>query len=360
VRTSGSRIVGRAPLGLLTFALTVCAATGCDDPMRVRTPPESHALTAFVILDPTRTLHGIHVEDAAGVEPITGKLWAGDSLVATGSTEDSLPQRAICNSWYGNSTLPAEFALPERCIPLAVTPEPGRTYRVTLERASSALAEGTTTVPGDFDILQWSVQSDRTAGVHVSATWGSSAGSHRYLVMLIGGVSYPCDPDCRPWSAITTDTVLDTFVSARELQPLVEPVGIVVHAMNRELLEYFTTGSSSGLFPIAPSQNFRGATGTIGAWVRRLVMVVNGLELQPRLDGLHITNTTRDTLRLDNLVRRDDPAACFGYSRCAVLPPGARIVSPYSTMDLLKYSPTNLGFDVCDPSNRCVNGVLLM
>ncbi|HEX7938573.1 MAG TPA: DUF4249 family protein [Gemmatimonadaceae bacterium] len=246
----------------VTVALVVASA--CGDPLTRTSVPGDQQMAIFVVLDPdaTQQLAMVQMSRTDPLQSVAVKVSDG-SAVSSGSVSATTwtPQQSTsaevkpCVALYGG----AGYWWPTRCIPVTMTPVPGASYDVTVQAGGRPTASATTAVPGAFTVTAASFDP-ASARLHV--TWTPSNGAYRYAVVLRDSAAtcLLCDNAL----AFTTDTSLDIG-----LRTLGKNKRVEVIAMNRDLLDYLTTGTDNFMYPLPPAQNVTGGYGAVGAWVRR-------------------------------------------------------------------------------------------
>lgn len=310
------------------------ALAACDDPLRVRPAPVDTRMAVFMIMEPLHPIQPVEIQETPGLPNTAAEIvvQSGDSLVASVTavppTMFSPAQSAICAVRHGlhAGTTRDSLSWTTQCVPVGFDARYGAAYRVTVAREGRRTATGSTVVPGDFDIVESEISGDPPR--RVTATWTRSAGTHRYLVAL-GGVENmifggPCEQhSCARWFAVTQDTAIVADIDPRFVENTRPPYSVSVWAVSRELLEGITTGATSGFFPIPPTQNVTGGMGTIGAWVRRWFIRLEGVEFRNGTAGVRVANTSDVNVRYVVRMGGPNPDPCsFENTACGSLAPG--------------------------------------
>jgi hypothetical protein len=249
-------------------------ALGCDDPVQPIAVPDLGALHVFMVLDPDQPtqLMLVQLTSDESLIDLRGVVSAAGREIATGTAERdrSLLELTKCVERYGTLV-----GFPW-CMELPFTPEHGVSYRVSVSARDSPPASATTTIPGAFSIVSHSVGGSPPGTGGLKATWTTSTNAFRYVIAMRGTPRTNCASDSRctkRWFAVTTDTTIDTSISADYLEEATGPWYLDVYAMNEELYTHLTTGAPGTFFPVPPAQNVAGGFGAVGSWVRRSVPV---------------------------------------------------------------------------------------
>lgn len=227
----------------------------------------------FLVLSPDSTIHGLSIvgADVAGdpglgtvVEDVAATVTVGGDTLLRTEPDTARSTHGHCHT--------GGFAGPFSCIHLDFRPVPGETYTVTVTAADRPMATATTHVPGDFELLEAEADGFPPGTDGLSVRWTESEGAYRYLVgiRILGAECLRLSTCPDGWSATTTETTLDTIVPADRLPSDEDARWFVdVHAMDRALYEYLTTGSGGEFFGVRPVSNVEGGYGVVGSWVRR-------------------------------------------------------------------------------------------
>jgi hypothetical protein len=241
--------------------------TGCEF---VTAPPvptsDSRTFNVFGIFNADSTRHSVYV--------VARK--AGDSLQAVQSEvydsegkliSRSMEQTAGCISEYGSYG-----SIKARCELHVFKPEPGRSYELRVSATDRPEVRGEFQVPGEFEIREMETSRSPPGAFDLRMSWSPSAGAHRYLVSVrpaiqpLCGSTYGCE---EKWSVDTTDTSIVTSVPVSVTTHGSGPWYVDVHAVERRLFEYLTTGHPGEIFTVLPVSSVTGGTGAIGSWMRR-------------------------------------------------------------------------------------------
>jgi hypothetical protein len=330
-------------VALLAAAL-LCA---CDDPTEPRPAPDDDRLVVFALLDPDYFNSPVLVQQSQGaLADLSGALRTGGVTVAETTvvtpvaSNDLLDEQVRClNRYFPPDVFTSTWTA--RCVTLQALPQFGTTYEVAISAPGRQTARGTTTVPGDFEIVSHELRHESSGDMHVSATWRRSASVYRYIVTVMAtqtGQPVECefDSDCNErWFHVTEDTSVSTLVPARffrNADTTVNPRVLAVHAVSREMYGYMMTGVTSNLFPVPPAQNVVGGMGAVGAWVRRAILTKDGLTVQRLRGGLRLTSHRSQPVWYQ--VEGNDQSASYPFrpasNPCAQLNPGESVLVPQS------------------------------
>jgi hypothetical protein len=361
-------------------ALAAAAVAGaCDDPTRPREVPLLSSLVAFVLLDPDRPAQVAFVQQSAESGPVDlwGEVASNGSIVARGSAPAPANETAVadeleaCRYRYGGVGVdPAHTEPPAgqppwlaRCLSLPFEPAVGETYTVALSGSERPTVHGTTNVPADFAIVSHVIDSTEH-GMTLRAEWTRSRGVRAYMVDLLAvgdpefgthpwPEPHPCllDHTCHGFFAITADTAINVPIDARFYGGH-GPFQLLVSGLNDDVYGYLLTGATSKYFPVPPAQNVVAGRGMVGAWVRRSVVDVLGLEIKRTGAGLLLTNRLDQPLHVALNAPRVrgisavtcDPLAPYVFARgiCVDLQGGQSVSLRYADIPL--YDSFTRGF----------------
>lgn len=255
----------------------VATLTGCMEPAGLRRAPQDRdrSLVLFAVLDPDEGAAsrpgGQDVGVTSSFVPDTGEVMpAFYGVSAVLSSPDTAPVQGETNG----SCYPSNLAGAFTCLRFHTSVYPGQTYTVTVSANEYPTAMATTTIPGDFRILDYEAKGlpPGTNGLRVS--WTSSVGAYRYLVALRSEETPTCYPDCwNGWSVITDSMSFAGTVPTVALSKGTGPWHLDVYALDKHLFEYLSTGTGGHLFSVAHVSNVENGYGVVGSWVRRSVAV---------------------------------------------------------------------------------------
>jgi hypothetical protein len=263
----------------LLLALTLSSITACDDPTALRpAPDQDRSLTVALVLVADSPVQPLLVRSVAIGDrwEFKGYLHAeihdDANELAAFAMMDTIPSSdwkdySHCNYLYGTLALPS----PSDCLPLEFRPRFGARYHLRVTAEDRPTVEGTTTVPGDFEIVSISARGYPPGTASLEAEWTASEGAHRYLVALRSEnfICYNVRGCLDGWFTETDTTIIRTTVPESGLKEGIGPWHLDIYAVDRALYEYLTTGSGGGLFPVQPIQNVKGGYGVFGAYTRR-------------------------------------------------------------------------------------------
>lgn len=322
----------RRPLAaLVSLALIACG----DDPLRIRPAPLTGELAQFTILEPDRGVQAVQVQQPPGTTTsgVRATIDSGGVPLSSDTATVAHLIDPLCLDRYGSGSVPLEDqAWIMGCVTVPFRPRFGGTYRVRTEAAGRPTVSGTTSVPGDFHILAREL-APVAGGMHVRGAWTRSAGAYRYVVMLDAVPSDRCvvPGRCERWIAVVADTAISVTLGNHLLGDSYPTYVFAVFAISRELHDYLTTGSTSGYFPVPPAQNVTGGHGAVGAWVRRGVVEVQGVDVQRLSSGIQLVHRGTEPVRLTVYDPRGPVRHCPQYSEsCIDLAPGDSLVLPYA------------------------------
>ncbi len=266
--------------GLAGRLMLVGLVAGCGDPAAPEIPDLSDgsmrlfsvliadSVAQTVIVDQTDGLPLVGVEGTLSEVAASGELVVVGTAVAAPLAPSLAASLAATGLRFGSfSGVGVELTFP-------VTVIPGRRYHVRVTAPGRPTASATTTIPGAFAITSIVASGDPPGTGGLELRWSPSAGAFRYLVRV------RAEPDCVtqapacesigiPWAASVDGPSLSGVVPDTALPAdRTEAVEFAVYAVNRELIEYLTTGVG-GPFTVLPQQNVVGGYGVVGAWVRR-------------------------------------------------------------------------------------------
>jgi hypothetical protein len=365
----------------LAAAAVACA---CDDPTRPREVPLLSSLVAFVLLDPDRPTQVAFVQQSAESGPVDlwGEVASNGSIVARGSAPAPANETAVadeleaCRYRYGGVGVdPAHDEPPApgqppwlaRCLSLPFEPALGETYTVALAGSERPTVHGTTDVPADFGIVSYVIDSTEH-GMSLRAEWTRSRGVRAYMVDLLAvgdprfGIHPPPEPltppcvvdqTCHGFFAITEETAINVPIDARFYGGH-GPFQLLVSGLNDDVYGYLLTGATSKYFPVPPAQNVVAGRGMVGAWVRRSVVDVLGLEIKRTGAGLLLTNRLDQPLHVAlnaPPIRSVSDVTCdplaldvFRRGRCVDLQGGQSVSLRYADIPL--YDSFTRGFSL--------------
>jgi len=267
-----------ALVGVLT--LLAAFAVGCDDPTAERLAPREGRLLVMLDLDPAADTQPMWITtfDLNPPDDVVAELWSDDTLVSTAIPEALYPCRLRYN---GISTGITGQGGP--CFAFPFRPTHGKTYELVVHSRNRPTLTARTTVPGDFDVVSGVVEGDPPGTEILEVTWTHSEPSHRYIVFVMdrswGLSGLSSSHQSRPlswagWTLATTDTAVSTYRPMDEVWDGKDGDWVVaVYAVDRALFDFITSGSSEGLFPVAPASNIVNGYGFVGSWVRKYIPV---------------------------------------------------------------------------------------
>ena len=327
-------------------------------------------MAVFMIMEPLQLIQPLEIQETPGLTNTAAEMvvQSGDSLVASvtavpppmfsGAASSTCANR---HGLHGGSSLDS-LSWTTQCVPVGFDARYGVAYRVTVTREGRRTAAGSTVVPGDFEIVEGEISGDPPG--RVTATWTRSAGAYRYLVALAGIEPRPGDfggachqPSCVRWFVVTQDTAIVADIDPRFVEHTRPPYSVRVWAVSRELFEGIMTGATSGFFPIPPTQNVSGGMGTIGAWVRRWFIRLEGVEFRNVTAGVRVANTSDVNMKFEIRVPGTPNACSLGNSACGTLAPGDSAIVARADIPPTSGEVFHEHIVVCRadaPSNPCI------
>jgi hypothetical protein len=327
-------------------------------------------MAVLMIMEPQHAIQPLEIQETPGLPNTAVEIVveSGDSLVASTTAVPGtilLQPHAPCVDRHGRhfASLLDSLSWISQCVPVGFEPRYGAAYHITVSREGRRTATASTVVPGDFDIVEYEIAGEPAR--HVSATWTRSAGAYRYLVAL-GGIETNANesgascrqPSCVRWFAVTQDTTIATAIDARFVENTSAPYAIKVWALSRELFDGMMTGATSGFFPVPPAQNVFGGMGTIGAWVRRWAVTLQGVKFQNLAAGVRISNTSAVDMTFSILALGAASGPCSAeLTFCGTLAPGGSTMVPRDDIPVFP-GTTDVHISTCQSGaspGQCIN-----
>lgn len=260
----------------VSFAL-VAVFAGCMDPAGWRSAPRDRdqSLVLFAVLDPEEEAAmrpgGQDIGVTTSFVPDTGEAMPTfDGVSAVLSSPNTASVEGQTDGYCYGSNLAGAFT----CLRFHTSVHAGQTYTVVVSANEHPTATATTTIPGDFQILDHETHGWPPGTNGLRVTWTASTGAYRYLVALRSDSTPTCHPDCwNGWSVITDSTSFAGTVRASMLSDGIGPWHLDVYALDRHLYEYLSSGAAGHLFSVAHVSNVENGHGVVGSWVRRTVPV---------------------------------------------------------------------------------------